>query len=166
MQDELDLVIALGDIAAREARHRWMEPLAWTCAPGLAFNRAAPLPLVLARDAGEIARLATAALERSGTAWETACRVPREACASAVAAGIGIAAVLGRFAPELAVCEDPRLPRLPELGCGIYVREGAPEPRLAQLADAIAETLRPAIAAPSAIPPDIEEPATQLQTEH
>src|SRR5437763_2772643 len=166
MQDELDLVIALGDIAALEARHRWMEPLAWACAPGLAFNRATPLPLVLAREAGEIARLATAALERNGTAWQAACRVPREACAAAVAAGIGIAAVLGRFAPELAVCEDPRLPRLPELACGIHVRDGAAEARVEQLADRIAEALQPAIAAPSAIPPAIEEPATQLQTEH
>jgi DNA-binding transcriptional LysR family regulator len=168
-QGELDLVIALGATGAGpEPRHRWTEPLAWVCAPGLAFNRAAPLPLVLVQGGGEIARLATSALERSGTQWEAACRVPsRLGCAAAVAAGLGIAATLHRFAPaELATCEDPRLPRLPELTCGIYLRDGAGDPRrVEQLADALADTLRQAIAAPSAIPPDIEEPATQLQTE-
>ena len=59
-----------------------------------------------------------------------------------------------------------RLPRLPELTCAVYLRESAEEPRIGQLADALAETLRPAIAAPSAIPPDVEEPATQLHAEH
>jgi DNA-binding transcriptional LysR family regulator len=167
-QGELDLAIALGETGASPgARHCWTEPLAWVCAPGLAFNRAAPLPLVLGNGAGEITRLATAALARSGAEWQAACRVPScLGCAAAVAAGLGIGATLHRFMPaELVACEDPRLPRLPELTCGIYLREGAGEPRVGQLADALAETLRPAIAAPSAIPPDIEEPATQLQTE-
>ncbi len=165
---ELDLVIALSEPGASAgARHRWTEPLAWVCAPGLAFNRAAPLPLVLANGTGEIARFATAVLDRSGTEWEAACRVPSPlGCAAAVAAGLGIGATLRRFVPaELVVCEDPRLPRLPELTCGIHLHEGAGEPRAGQLADVLAETLRPAMAAPSAIPPDVEEPATQLHTE-
>lgn len=164
-QGELDLVIALGETAGMQARHRWTEPLAWVCAPGLAFSRAAPLPLVLAAESGEIARIATAALKRGGAQWQAACRLPAAGCAAAVAAGVGIAAVLARFSLELAVCEDPRLPRLPELACGIYVREGAAERQVEQLADALAEALRAAIAAPSAIPPDLEEPATQLQPE-
>ena len=165
-QGELDLVIALGESgASAEARHRWTEPVAWVCAPGLAFNRAAPLPLVLASGAGEITQLATAAINRSGAEWEAACRVPSYlGCAAAVAAGLGITATLRRFAPaELVTCEDPRLPPLPGLTCAIYLREGAGEPRVGQLADALAEALRPAIAAPSAVPPDVEEPATQMQ---
>jgi DNA-binding transcriptional LysR family regulator len=168
-QGEWDLVIALGESPeSTEARHRWTEPLVWVCAPGLAFNRGAPLPLVLGHGAGEITRLATAALDRSGAEWEPACRVPSGlGCAPAVAAGLGIGATLQRFVPaELAICEDPRLPPLPELTCGIYLREGAGEPRVEQLADAIAQTLRPAIMAPSAVPPDVEERATQLHAEH
>jgi DNA-binding transcriptional LysR family regulator len=167
-QGELDLVIALGETGAgAEARHRWIEPLVWICAPGLAFNPAAPVPLVLADETGEITRLATAALNRSGTEWEPACRVPScLGCAAAVSAGLGIAAALQRFAPaEVVSCDDPRLPRLPELACGIYFREGAGEARVDQLADLLADTLRPEIAAPSAIPPEVEEPATQLQPE-
>jgi DNA-binding transcriptional LysR family regulator len=165
---ELDLVIALDEPGANAgARHRWTEPLAWVCAPGLAFNRGAALPLVLADGAGEIARFATAVLDRSRAEWEAACRVPSSlGCTAAIAAGLGIGATLQRFMPaELIVCEDPRLPRLPELACGIYLRDGAAEPRAGQLADVLAEMLRPAMAAPSAIPPDVEEPATQLQTE-
>ena len=167
-QGELDLVIALGEIGAgAEARHCWTESLVWVCAPGLAFNRAGPVPLVLAGDTGEITRLATDALNRSGTEWEPACRVP--SClggAAAVAAGLGIAVTLHRFTPaEVVSCDDPRLPRLPELTCGIYLREGAGEARVSQLADLLADALRPEIAAPSAIPPEIEEPATQLQPE-
>jgi DNA-binding transcriptional LysR family regulator len=167
-QGELDLVIALGERGASPgARHRWTEPLAWVCARGLAFNRAAPLPVVLANGVGEIAGLATSVLDRSGTEWEAACRVPGPlGCTAAVAAGLGIGATLDRFVPaELVVCEDPRLPRLPELTCGIHLREGAGEPRAGQLADMLAGTLRPAMAAPSAIPPDVEEPATQLHAE-
>jgi DNA-binding transcriptional LysR family regulator len=168
-QGELDLVIALGESAeSTEARQRWTEPLVWVCAAGLAFNRGAPLPLVLGHGAGEITRLATAALDRSGAEWEPACRIPSSlGSAPAVAAGLGIGAMLQRFVPaELAICEDPRLPPLPELTCGIYLREGAGEPRVEQLADAIAQMLRPEIMAPSAVPPDVEEPATQLHAEH
>jgi DNA-binding transcriptional LysR family regulator len=168
-QGELDLAIALGESeTSLQARHRWTEPLAWVCAPGLAFNRAAPLPLVVGAGYGEITRIATAVLDRSGTEWEAACRVPScLGAAAAVAAGLGIAATLHRFAPAgLATCEDPRLPTLPDVVCGIYLREGAREAPVEQRADALADALRPVIAAPSAIPPDIEEPATQLQTEH
>jgi DNA-binding transcriptional LysR family regulator len=167
-QGELDLAIALGEISDAEAHHRWTEPLVWVCAPALAFGRGAPLPVVLGPGAGEITRVATAALERSGAEWESACRFPSSlGCAPAVAAGLGIGAALQRFIPaELAACDDPRLPPLPELACGVFLRETAAEPRLAQLADLIAEMLRPAIVAPSAIPPEVEEPATQFQTEH
>src|SRR5438105_1911186 len=168
-QGELDLVIALGEtVASAQARHRWTEPLTWVCAPGLAFNRAGPLPLVLASEPAEIARIAVSTLERNGTEWEPACRLPSSiGCAAAVAAGLGIAPAMRRFAPaELSACEDPRLPRLPELACGIYLRESRADPRVEKLADALAETLPPSIAAPSSVPPEIEEPATQLQTEH
>ena len=167
-QGELDLAIALGETGAGpEARHRWTEPLVWVCAPGLAFNRAGPLPLVISSGSEEIARTATAALDRSGAEWEAACRLPGGVdCAPAVAAGLGIGVTLQRFVrDELATCEDPRLPALPEVTCGIYLREAAAEPRIGQLADAIADTLRPAISAPSTLPLDVEEPANQLQPE-
>src|SRR5262249_32346958 len=167
-QGELDLAIALGETSEAEAHRRWTEPLVWVCAPGLAFGQGAPLPIVLGPGAGEITRIATAALERSGAEWESACRVPSSiGCVPAVAAGLGIGAALQRLVPaDLASCVDARLPPLPELACGIYLRETAEEPRLMQLAELIVETLRPAIVAPSAVPHDVEEPATQFETEH
>ena len=168
-QGELDLAIALGETAATpEPRHRWTEPLAWVSARGLAFAPNAPLPLVLADAAAEITRLATAALDRNGTQWQAACRVPSSlGCSAAIAAGLGVGAMLRRFVPaELAVCEDPRLPRLPQRTCAIHVRDAPGKERVEPVADALAETLRPTIAAPSAVPPDVEEPATQLQPEH
>jgi DNA-binding transcriptional LysR family regulator len=166
-QGELDLAVALGGASDAEAHRRWTEPLVWVCAPGLAFGRGAPLPIVLGPGGGEITRVATAALERSGAEWESACRVPSSlGCAPAVAAGLGIGIALQRFVPaELASCDDARLPSLPELACGIYLRETAEEPRLKQLAELIVQTLRPAIVAPSAVPRDVEEPATQFETE-
>ena len=166
-QAELDLILGVGpDLSGPQPRHHWNEPLAWLCAPGLAFNRGAPLPIVFPHSGGEIARAASAALSRHGTEWHAVCGVPSAAtCAAVAAAGIGIAAGLERFAPgELARCEEPRLPPLPELTCAIYLREPA-EAHVAQLADAIADKLRPAIAAPSAVPPEVEEPASQLQPE-
>src|SRR5262249_32814209 len=161
-QGELDLAVALGGASDAEAHRRWTEPLAWVCAPGLAFGRGAPLPIVLGPGGGEITRVATATLERSGVEWEPACRVPSSlGCAPAVAAGPAVGMPLQRFVPAgRGACDDPRLPPLPELACGIYLRETAEEPRLKQLAELIVETLRPAIVAPSAVPRDVEEPAT------
>lgn len=166
-QGELDLAIAMeANGSASDPRHAWGESLVWVCAPGLAFNPAGPLPIVLPQAGGEIARLATSALNRAGAEWQNICCVPALAsCVTAAAAGIGIAVALERQASgTLARCEDPRLARLPELTCAIHVRETAGSGAM-QIADALADILRPAIAAPSAVPPDLEEPATQLQTE-
>jgi DNA-binding transcriptional LysR family regulator len=166
-QGELDVAIGIQAYGTTsDPRHSWSESLAWVCAPGLAFNRAGPLPIVLPQAGGEIARLATSALDRAGAEWQSVCCVPAlESCVTAAAAGIGIAVALERQASgTLARCEDPRLPRLPELTCAIHLPE-TPRSGATQIADAVAEILRPAIPAPSAIPPDIEEPATQLETE-
>src|SRR5262249_56492792 len=105
----------------------WTAPVVGVGGRGLALGRGAPRPLVRGAGGGETTRVATAALERSGAEWESACRVPSSlGCAPAVAAGLGIGIALQRFVPaELASCDDARLPSLPELACGIYLRETA-----------------------------------------
>jgi DNA-binding transcriptional LysR family regulator len=99
--------------------------------------------MVLCDGAEAITRLAISALERSGLAWESACRVPgRISGAAAVRVGLGIAAAVRRQVPaELAICDDPRLPKLPELICAIHLREGAARDPVERLADAIADQM-------------------------
>jgi DNA-binding transcriptional LysR family regulator len=141
---DLDLAIVFSEISPeREARRQWREALAWVCAPGTRLGRDAPIPMVLCDGAEAITRLAISALERSGLAWESACRVPgRISGAAAVRAGLGIAAAVRRHVPaELAICDDPRLPKLPELICAIHLREGAARDPIERLADAIADQM-------------------------
>src|SRR5450432_290486 len=65
---------------------------------------------------------------------------------TAVTAGLGVTVLpRNRIAgfPNLAVCKDDTPPPLPELFCGVYVREGAGQKIREQLADVIADTLNP-----------------------
>jgi DNA-binding transcriptional LysR family regulator len=67
---------------------------------------------------------------------------------TAVAAGFGIAPVPRRLAlPDVSAFNDVPLPRLPELCCGVYLREGGGHDMLRSIADAIAAALRPELAA-------------------
>jgi DNA-binding transcriptional LysR family regulator len=64
---------------------------------------------------------------------------------AAVLAGLGIM-VLPRsraLQTSLSVWEDAPLPELPELYCGIYLRQGGNRAALEELADEIAAVLRP-----------------------
>jgi DNA-binding transcriptional LysR family regulator len=65
--------------------------------------------------------------------------------AAAVAAGFGVMALpRGRAdIPGIAIWDDPPLPKLPDIFCGIYVRNGADFEEREQIADTIAAALRP-----------------------
>jgi DNA-binding transcriptional LysR family regulator len=79
---------------------------------------------------------------------------------AAVLAGLGVM-VLPRsraLQTSLTVWEDAPLPELPELYCGIYLRQGGNRAALEELADEIAAVLRPPLqvkaggAAPTLVP--------------
>jgi DNA-binding transcriptional LysR family regulator len=146
---ELDLVVALTPADPDQApRHRWSEPLAWLRGPTCVWDLAAPVPLIACEPNGDLAEVAIATLGREGRAWEIVCKVPDESSVmTAVAAGFGIAPVPRRWVlPDVSAFNDVPLPRLPELCCGVYLREGGGHDMLRSVADAIAAALRPGLA--------------------
>jgi len=150
--DELDLVVALTSPPPGPGpRHQWSESLAWLRAPTIDWDLAAPLPLITCGADGDLTRIAIATLGREGRTWDVVCKVPDESSVlTAVAAGLGIAPALRRLAPpHVSVSSDPPWPRLPDLCCGVFLRDGAGDV-FRGLADAIAAALRPAVASPRA----------------
>jgi DNA-binding transcriptional LysR family regulator len=63
---------------------------------------------------------------------------------AAVAAGFGVMALPRSRAeiPGISIWKDPPLPKLPDIFCGIYVRNGADLDEREQIADTIAAALR------------------------
>jgi len=65
---------------------------------------------------------------------------------TAVAVGLGVAPAPRRLAPpDVSVFSDAPLPRLPDLRCGVYLRDGGGHEVLRSVADAIAAALRPGV---------------------
>jgi DNA-binding transcriptional LysR family regulator len=149
-QGELDLVVALTPSDPDQApRHQWSEPLAWLRGPTGEWDLAGPVPLIACEPNGDLTRVAIDTLGREGRAWEIVCKLPDESSVmTAVAAGLGIAPAPRRLArPDVSVFSEAPLPRLPELCCGVYLRDGGGDDVLCGVADAMATALRPGVAA-------------------
>jgi DNA-binding transcriptional LysR family regulator len=143
---EVDLVIAVSERGAvTDAYRHWSEELVWVQGPSVKLSFA-PVPLVCYGDECIFNRTATEALSQIGLRGDVVFSGSSIAglCA-AVGSGLGIM-VLPRSSvapPELVVCDDGRLPKLPEMSCGIYVREGSGRELRERLAHVIAENLSP-----------------------
>lgn len=150
-QEEADLVLARVTVEPHgAARHYWTEELAWVRGKSLTLDPAAPVPLVAYTESCLGHRVAAATLDKVGRAAELVFRgTTAEALHSAVAAGLGVMVKPRRRVPaELAVWDDGPLPPLPPVYCGVFVREGASNKTLDELADHLARTLRPPAVAP------------------
>lgn len=145
-QAELDVVLALtGDEPGAEARHYWMEELAWVRGPSMTIDADAPVPLVSYQELCLPYRVAVTTLEKIGRSGELVFRANNaEGLRSAVAAGVGVmVAPTSRIPAELDIWEDGPLP-LPTVFSAVFVREGAGSELLNQLADHLAEVWQPA----------------------
>jgi DNA-binding transcriptional LysR family regulator len=144
---ELDLAVALSKSEPTiEARHRWIDPAVWVRSNATQLDPHAPVPLVQFGEDCACAMAAVQTLERIGREYEFAflsrSMVSLEA---AVTAGIGVL-VLPRSRvgqTGLTIWEDAPLPELPQIYCGVFVREGNTWEPLEKLADEIAAVLRP-----------------------
>jgi DNA-binding transcriptional LysR family regulator len=149
-QDEIDLVLALVTDAPEDtARHYWREELIWAGAKTTRIAPDVPVPLISYRDGCICHRVATAALEKVGRTAELVFRASAaEALRGAAAVGCGVMVVpRGRVPAELEAIDDGSLPPLPPVFCGVFVREGTDNATRHELADHLAQTLRPAAAA-------------------
>jgi DNA-binding transcriptional LysR family regulator len=149
--DEADIVLArVIDEPDDSARHYWKEELAWVRAKSLTLDPEAPVPMVAYSEDCLGYRVAAAALDKVGRAAELVFRgTTAGALHGAVTAGLGVMVVPPRrVPPELSVWDDGPLPPLPQVYCGVFVREVARSETLDELADHIAQTLRPPAIAP------------------
>ena len=145
-QGELDLVLGLfTDAPAIEARHVWTQKAVWVHSEATTLDAAGPVPLVSYGGDSACQRLAVAALHRAGldcnfvfTSHSTVSLV------AAVVAGFGVMAVpRGRaIRNSLAIWEDAPLPKLPDLYCAIYVRDGGDRTVIEELADYLKDEIR------------------------
>ncbi len=145
---DLDVLIALSASGpVPDARRYWTEPLVWVGSAATRLNPAGPLPIVSYGDQCLFHRTTIASLNQAGrdSVLVFVGSTIASIC-SAVLAGVGIT-VLPRSrvadTPGLVICEDKSLPPLPDGFCGVYVREGGGREIREQLADTLADDLRP-----------------------
>jgi DNA-binding transcriptional LysR family regulator len=152
-QGELDLVLALTVSAPADASHQWTEDLVWVRAPGMPLEAGRPVSLITIQENGLMRRIAVSTLRDESRDFEIVFAASGAmGLIAAVAAGLGIT-LLPRceVPPELEAWDAAPLPKPLEIYCGIYLREGLDCELLGQLADAIADMLRPraGVTAPS-----------------
>jgi len=145
---ELDLVITVSTTQpAIEARHSWIEETVWVRSTATNIDPDGPVPLVSYGEDGTCHRLAIAALHRAGRDCDSVFTSRSLiSLTAAVVAGLGVmvlprSRVAGQ--PGLQVWEDPPLPVLPDLYCGVFLREGGNRATIEELADNLAADLRP-----------------------
>src|SRR5262249_60127830 len=128
-----------------EAYDRWTESVVWVRGPSATYDPNGPVPLVAQDEDCILTKLVVEALDRAGREWEMVFTGPSSvSVAGAVAAGLGISAMVERLvSPELTVWRDAPLAPLPDITCGIYLREGHERGLLEELAEALAKVIRP-----------------------
>jgi DNA-binding transcriptional LysR family regulator len=146
MQGELDLVLGLfTEEPTVEARHVWTQETVWVHSAATWLDPDGPVPLVSYGMDSACQRVAVAALHRAGldcnfvfTSHSTV------SLAAAVAAGFGVMAVpRGRaIRNKLAIWEDAPLPKLPDIYCAIFVRDGGERTVIEELADYLKDEIR------------------------
>ena len=146
-QGDLDLSILVAKSEPTiEARHLWVEQAVWVRGEATVLDPNGPVPLVSFGEGCSCRATAVNALARAGRDCDfvfTSRSIV--SLAAAVAAGLGVMVLpRSRVAQTtLSIWEEGPLPGLPELYCGIFIREGGNRAALEELSDDIAAVLRP-----------------------
>jgi len=152
---ELDLVVGFSPNPPSDSHHSWAEEVVWVRGANTRLDRDLPVPLVSYGDPCAYHRIAVAALKAVGLHWEEVFTGPSTgSLGNAVAVGLGVMAIIRRAAIDVGmiIWEDAPLPKLPDLYCGVYIREGGVRATYQELAGYIAADLQsPAINAPTLI---------------
>ncbi|MEI8151696.1 MAG: LysR family transcriptional regulator [Hyphomicrobiales bacterium] len=129
-----------------DTKHYWTESLVWVNSPSTRIDPTGPVPLVSYGDECLFTRSAMAALSAASPECEVAfVGSSLLGLGASVAAGFGVMALpRGRAdIPGVTVWDDAPLPKLPDIFCGIYVRDGVDVEEREQIAETIAAALRP-----------------------
>jgi len=144
---DYDLAVAASEFEdPRNERRRWFEPSAWAAASPTIAEGDGPMRLLVVGESSLSRRLSVAALEQAGVEYEIVYVGGSFAGLSeATRAGLGVACWARRLLRDAGVpiIENPRrLPKVPGVWGGVYVREGAPFSELDTLADTLAARMR------------------------
>jgi DNA-binding transcriptional LysR family regulator len=145
-QGQLDLALALTKSApAADACHQWTEDLVWVRGAQTPLETGRPVSLITIHEGGLLYGLAISTLRQASRDFDLIFTASGTvALFAAVSAGLGITLLPRCEVPhELEAWDDAPLPKPSDIYCGIYLREGVDCELLAELADAIADTLRP-----------------------
>jgi len=147
-QGDLDLCVAIANRKpTTEAHHLWIDQAVWVRSDATQIDTVGPVPLVSFGEDCSCRYTAVNALSRVGRECDFVFTSRSIASLeAAVLAGLGVMVLPKSRVPQtsLAIWEDAPLPELPQLYCGIYLREGGDNrAALEELADAIAAVLRP-----------------------
>ena len=162
-QGDVDLAVAIvNSKPSIEAHHLWIDQAVWVRSDATQLDPGAPVPLVSFGEDCSCRYTAVNALQRVGRECDFVFTSRSIASLeAAVLAGLGVM-VLPRSRVQqtsLSVWEDAPLPELPQLYCGIYLRQGGNRVALEELADEIAAVLRPQLRVTegdATIAPDLE----------
>jgi DNA-binding transcriptional LysR family regulator len=145
-QGDLDVVMAVTDTPpVMKPRHLWMRQAVWVRSDATRVDAEGPVPLVSYGEDCACQRVAVAALSQAGRRCDYVfTSVSVTSLAAAVGAGFGVLVMpRGRaLRNNLYVWEDPPLPPLPQLFCGIYVRDSEVRTAADELADYLDADLR------------------------
>jgi DNA-binding transcriptional LysR family regulator len=145
-QGQLDLAMALTIAGpALDARRYWREESVWIRGPTTRFDPGGRVPVVTLREGSFMHRVTTSILNQAGREYEVVFIASSlGAVLAAVAAGLGLSLLSRRDAGAgVEICEPGLLPQVPDVYCGIYLREGVASGMLHELADAMAAALKP-----------------------
>jgi DNA-binding transcriptional LysR family regulator len=147
-QGDFDLCVAIANRKPTfEAHHLWIDEAVWVRSDATQLDPAGPVPLVSFGEDCSCRSAAVDALNRTGRECDFVFTSRSIASLeAAVLAGLGVMVLPKSRVPQtsLTIWEDAPLPELPQLYCGIYLRDGGDNrAALEELADAIATVLRP-----------------------
>jgi DNA-binding transcriptional LysR family regulator len=146
-QGDLDIVMTITvSPPAIEPRHLWMRKVVWVHGKGTKIDPEGPVPLVCYGEDCACQDVAVAELRRAGRECNFVfTSFSLVSLAAAVRAGFGVMVMpRGRALRNgLSVWKDAPLPKLPELYCGIYIRDGGNRAAIEELADELVADLRP-----------------------
>jgi DNA-binding transcriptional LysR family regulator len=155
---ELDVIVVwTPDKPEVDVRHHWTEDMVWGKSPNLMLDPAQPVPLVSRGSEWLNHQLAIAALERAGRRYEVVLVAPTIlSLMTAVREGLGVMPFGRRriLNTDMDICEEGVLPKLPAMGCSIYVSDVGETEMLHKLADVIAEVIQPASLRPGPDDPE------------
>ena len=129
-----------------DTRYSWTEPMVWVHSPLTRIDPERPVPLVSYGEECLFSRIAMMTLSQAGREAELMfLSSSLLGLGAAVASGFGIMALPRSRAniPGVTIWDGAPLPKLPDVFSGIYVRGGADVDEREQVAEMVAEALRP-----------------------